>query len=303
MEHVEAYTDFLMSKAAPQRPLKVVADCSNGPASIVAASLARKLAVGSRVGQPVVLVPMNDAIDPDFPAHGPDPSDPRAMTAIGAKVVAERADFGVVFDGDGDRAVFVDENGLPIPSYAVAGFLAEHLPGPHVADTLVYQALAHIDPFFRTALTCSRVGRYYLNKALRENAAAVGAEFSGHYYFRDFFGADSAEYALMAMIDLISRRPEPVSALFSRYACHSVVSIKAEFDKELGAAIAAVKERLSRLEKPVEATYGDGLTLDFGDAWVNLRPSNTEPILRITAGAKDPILAEGLAREYAALLA
>ncbi len=298
MNHVDPYTDFLMTKARPARPLKVVADCSNGPAAIVAESLAKKLALCEN---PVVLLPMNDSIDPDFSAHGPDPSDPRALTAIAAKIVAERADFGIIFDGDGDRAVFVDENGLAVPPHAVAGFLMESVPGPHVADTLLYQALVHIDPAFKEKVRCSRVGRYFLNKSLRENGAAIGAEFSGHFYFKEFFGADSAAFTLMLMIDLLSKRPGPASEAFSRFASHTVAAAKAPFGRPIADAVEAVKKSLS-FDRPASVSDEDGLTIDFGDSWVNMRSSNTEPVVRITAGAGDAIAADRLAREYAALL-
>lgn len=288
--HVRAYADFLESKTDLRMPLKVVCDFSNGPTSIVARELARRLSSSLH------MVPMNDSVHPDFPAHGPDPSVPAAATEIGKKVVETRADLGVIFDGDGDRAVFVDERGVPVPPVAVALFLMKNIPGPHVLDALLYEAATHLDPSLIGSIFASKVGRFFISRTMREKGASIGAEFSGHFFFRDFFGLDSALLTMISVLNLISRTEARASSSFSRYGGHSVVAAKACLSRPFSSVAEDIK--LSVSSQGPRISELDGLTVDFGDRWVNLRPSNTEPVIRITAGAPDPIVAEALGEEF-----
>jgi phosphomannomutase len=296
--HIDAYAQFLASKADIKRPLVVVCDASNGPAGMIVRELERKLV---EKGFSIKFHLLNDTVDPDFSAHGPDPSNPRAITDIAKKIIETKADLGVIFDGDGDRAVFVDERGLPIPPAVAALYLIEHTPGIHVADTLIYEAIIHTDPALQSRIVRSKVGRYFINKTMREKGGVIGAEFSGHFFFRDFFDADSAIFTMIMMLNMLSLSSAPVSEAFTRYSGHVVMASKANLSRPFKETLANVQEYLST-KAPVRVSDEDGLTIDFGESWINMRASNTEPVARITAGTKDPIIAQALVGDFMKLL-
>jgi phosphomannomutase len=293
-EHVEAYAHFLADKAKIARPLTVVCDSSNGPTSLVLENLKGKI-------PSLHITVINGSIDPDFPAHGPDPSAQGAVEAIARKIIEIKADLGVIFDGDGDRAVFVDETGMPVPSDATALFLIKNTPGTHVADTIIYQMLTHLDPAFREKVMPSKVGRYFINKAMHEHGAVIGAEFSGHFFFKEFFGADSGIFTMIMVLNLLSLYDIPASKTFRQAADHTVVASKVGLSKPFTEFVRDIKAYLAT-KKPSTVSDTDGLTIDFGESWINMRPSNTEPIVRITAGAKDPIIARSVISEYEKIL-
>jgi phosphomannomutase len=293
--HLRAYVDFLEGKTDLRLPMKVVCDFSNGPASIVVRELA------SRLSSSVSFIMMNSEVLPDFPAHGPDPSSAKAITEVGMKVIEEKADLGVIFDGDGDRAVFIDEHGVPISQSAIALFLMTKTPGTHVVDILLYEAMTHYDPSLAERIRPSKVGRYFISRAMKEHGAALGAELSGHFFFKEFFGLDSAVLNMIFVLNLLSRAKEPASVIFSKYAGHTVIAGKAELSGSFSDAVE--RARLSVAARNPRIGDTDGLTIDFGDRWVNLRASNTEPIVRVTAGASDPIIAQTLMEDVKKILA
>lgn len=287
--YIEAYAKFLASKSEIGEPLRVVCDYSNGPASLVMKKLARKLSAQ------LDIVHLNDEIDPEFSAHGPDPSAPEALAEAGKKVVESRADLGVIFDGDGDRAVFLDERGVPVPPAVVALCLMASTDGAHVVDVLLYEALTHLDPSLKGRIFPSKVGRYFISREMKEKGAVLGAELSGHFFFKDFFGLDSAVLNAIYVLNALSRAGEPASRMFSRYGGHTVIAAKARLKDSFESAARGVRSALTPRQPKVSET--DGLTFDFGDSWVNMRASNTEPVVRITAGAGDPNKAQALANE------
>ncbi len=293
-EHVKAYVDFLMTKLDVNRPLKVVVDCSNGPTGIVMSELIKKFFPD------ILLVAINDRIDPDFSAHGPDPSHPGAILDVADKVAQTGADLGVVFDGDGDRAVFVNEKGKAIPSQIIAAYLIENTPGIHIADTIIYEALVHADKRLRERIIVSKVGRYFINKEMHAQKGVIGAEFSGHFFFAEFYGADCAILMMIKVLNMLSRSDKPISKQIDKFSRHSVFAEKANISKPFNGYMKAVKVHAME-NKPRKVSDSDGLTIDFGDSWINMRPSNTEPVIRITAGASKQKDAESLAEEYKAL--
>lgn len=295
--HVEAYVDFLVSKTDLKRPLKIVSDSSNGPTSMIMRAFAERMRAASI---PLDIELMNDEVHPDFPAHGPDPSEPRALAALAGLVREHGADLGVAFDGDGDRAVFVDEKGDPIPSHVIAALLVAETPGTHVADILVYEALTHMDPSLKDRLVPSRVGRYFINQAMHKHQSPIGAELSGHFFFGDFWGADSGILTMVKVLNIITAKGGAASTVMAPYRAHQVLSVKAKLSKPFAEVSGPLKAGIDA-KKPVNAYDTDGLSADFGDAWANVRPSNTEPVARVTVGAGTLEKAKALAEELAAL--
>jgi phosphomannomutase len=198
-------------------------------------------------------------------------------------VVELEADLGVAFDADGDRAFFVDDKGVMLPAYLVAALLYSQSPAPYVADELVYQALSHINLISPEKLHPSRVGSYFVKEEMRRVGATVGAEFSGHYYFKDFFGADSGIFTMIKILELVSGLEQKLSEYCQTLPAHLLANDDVRIEGKTW----------SELEKQLEEKYQgstvtvsrrDGLTLDFGKSWISIRSSNTEPLLRLVAG-------------------
>ncbi len=293
--HLQAYIDFLSTKIAMARPLKIVCDCSNGPAGLIINALKKQ----RKEFAETVLI--NENIHPDFPAHGADPTTASALDDVVKAIKEHNADLGVVYDGDADRAIFVDEKGNRIPSHVIAALMTANIPGTHIADALVYEALIHTDPAIKDRIIASRVGRYYINLSMHQHSAVMGAEFSGHYYFADFWNADSAVLTTIKVMNILSAEKNTVSAILKPYGKQRIdadkIGISVSFDEIKKAVLEYIANK-----KVTRTSELDGLSVDFGESWINVRPSNTEPIIRITAGASDIAQIHELIAEYKTLL-
>jgi phosphomannomutase len=311
IDYLALYTDFLRDHLTLVKPLKVVCDASNGPTGLVLEALKKKVA-----GLELILI--NETIDPEFSAHGPNPSAPGALDQLSKKVIEEKADLGAAFDADGDRAVFVDDKGQPVTPHALAYLLFKNAPAPYVADELLYQSLVHVGGFAKDAIIPSRVGAYFIKETMRVNNASRGAEISGHYYYHEFFGLDSGLFSLMQVATLVSRLGEINNATkasgaadangqilaggqtssggqtFSQYIALIPAHVLITENYRLGEMIAADSAPWQKIEANVAAAFSgdivskenrDGVTFDFGASWLNVRLSNTEPLVRVTIGA------------------
>ncbi|HTE69173.1 MAG TPA: phosphomannomutase/phosphoglucomutase [Actinomycetes bacterium] len=272
--HVRSFVD-----PGTLRPLKVVADAGNGMAGHVVPAAFQ--------GLPFELVSMYFELDGSFPNHPADPLNPENLRALQARVVAEGADVGLAFDGDADRVFLVDEQGATVPSSLVGALVArlmcEREPGATVLYNLICSRV--VPETIREAggvPVRTRVGHSFIKGVMAETGAIFGCEHSGHYYFRDNYRADSGLIAALVALEALSRAGRPLSqvlAPYRRYAASGEINRRVDGDPNQ--VILAVARRYP----PEAADFMDGLTVEAGDWWFNLRPSNTEPLLRLNVEA------------------
>ncbi|MBP5497021.1 MAG: phosphomannomutase/phosphoglucomutase [Bacteroidales bacterium] len=271
--------------------LNLVMDCSNGMASILVKEI-----FGN---QPLYLF---DTLDGTFPNHEANPLEPENIVALQEKVRETKADIGVVFDGDADRVMFVDEHGDFIPPdlmIAVLGhyFIEEkNVQGLVIQDIRTSKSVAEYLGKMGREMYIWRVGRAYAAMKLREIDGAFGGEYAGHYYFRDFFYSDSAMIAAQVLLHVFAEMKKKgisVSQLIGqirRYANSGEINFTIEEKK---AAMEAVVNTAIAQEKPEKILDFDGYRVEFPDWWFNIRPSNTEPYLRLLMEARtEALLAE-----------
>ena len=271
--------------------LNLVMDCSNGMATILVKEI-----FGN---QPLYLF---DTLDGTFPNHEANPLEPENIVALQEKVRETKADIGVVFDGDADRVMFVDEHGDFIPPdlmIAVLGhyFIEEkNIQGLVIQDIRTSKSVAEYLEKMGREMYIWRVGRAYAAMKLREIDGAFGGEYAGHYYFRDFFYSDSAMIAAQVLLHVFAemkKKGVSVSQLIGRirrYANSGEINFTIEEKK---AAMEAVVKTAVAQEKPEKILDFDGYRVEFPDWWFNIRPSNTEPYLRLLMEARtEALLAE-----------
>jgi len=267
------------------RRLKVVADAGNGMAGHTAP------AVFGRLGDQVDLVPMYFELDGSFPNHEANPIESANLVDLQKRVLAEGADIGLAFDGDADRCFIVDERGEAVsPSTLTALIASRELakePGATVIHNLITsRSVPEIVIELGGKPVRTRVGHSYIKATMAETGAIFGGEHSGHFYFRDFWRADSGMLAALHTLAALAETERPLSELlaeFDRYV------LSGEINSEVADQVAITAE--------IEATYGvqdgittdrlDGLTVSHADWSFNVRPSNTEPLLRLNAEGRD----------------
>src|ERR671914_2403067 len=278
------------------RPLKIVVDAGNGMAGKMLPPRFQKL--------PFEYVPMYFELDGSFPNHPPNPIEPENMKELQERVVAEEADFGVAFDGDADRCFVVDEKGVTISGDLLATLIAKNVLEKEPGATILYSAVCSkafpelVEREGGTAIR-TKAGHSIIKPQMREHNAAFGGEHSGHFYFRDNYFADSGIIAMLTVAELVARQSGPLSELLAPIDPYvRSGEINSEVDDQ-EAALQKVEERFAERED-AKIDHLDGLTVDLGDWWFNLRPSNTEPLLRLNVEASDP---ETLERERDELLA
>ncbi len=271
VEHALQFVDTSRIK-----PFKVAVDAGNGMAGRTIPLLFQHL--------PCELVPLYFELDGTFPNHPANPIDPAAMVDLQKTVVEQRCDLGVAFDGDADRMFLVDERGKLIGGDITTAMVAIALLEQHPGSTICYNLicsrsvpetiLAHGGRPYRTP-----VGHSLIKKIMRAEDAIFGGEHSGHYYFRDNWYADSGLIAMLAVLSLVSKEDKPLSEIVApienRFRSGEI-NLKVD-DKP--AAIARVKSHFT--EQGAATDEYDGLTVEFPDRWLNIRASNTEPLLRV----------------------
>jgi phosphomannomutase len=284
------YRQHLMKFAAELKPAKVAVDTANG-------------AVGPHFqeytgGLPLETLPLFFEPDGTFPNHEPNPLKVENMKWLQEAVRKEACDFGVAFDGDGDRAMFVDEKGEIISSDLVTALLAPWmLRNERSGSAVVYDlrsswAVPEEIEAAGGAPVESRVGHSFIKAVLRDKNAAFGGELSGHYYFRDNWCCDSGEIAFFVLWSLLSDAGRPLSELVAplrRYHASGEINFEVE-DKD------AMIEKLAGDFADGQIYYLDGISVKYADWHFNVRKSNTEPLLRLTLEAKTP---EGLEQHLA----
>jgi phosphomannomutase len=291
----EAYRDRVLSflqRPPGARRLKVVVDAANGMATL-------DRPIFEAMG--IELVPLYFELDGTFPHHEANPLKLENLRDLQAKVRESGADLGVAADGDFDRAAFVDERAEPIGSdlatALIAGELLEREPGKHVLyDLRSSRATAEYIREKGGIPVRERVGHSFMKATLRKLDGIMGGELAGHYYFRDTYYADCALLAVVEVLDLLWHSGQPLSKAVEplrRYAKSPEINFEVE-DK------AGAMRRLAERYADGEIDYLDGVTVQYPDWWFNVRPSNTEPLLRLVVEART---AADLKRRQAELIA
>ncbi|MFE0458265.1 phosphomannomutase/phosphoglucomutase [Kitasatospora sp. NPDC058965] len=288
---LQGYTDHLrgLVDLTAIRPLKVAVDAGNGMGGHTVPTVF--------AGLPLDVVPMYFELDGTFPNHEANPLDPKNLVDLQAKVVEVGADLGLAFDGDADRCFVIDERGEPVSPSAITALVAvRELARARAAGeenaTIIHNLITswtvpevvaeHGGKAVRT-----RVGHSFIKQRMAETDAIFGGEHSAHYYFRDFWRADTGMLAALHVLAALGGQDGTLSALteeYDRYAASG--EINSEVADQAGRA-AAVKAAYGDLAG-VSVDELDGLTVAGADWWFNLRASNTEPLLRLNVEAKDP---------------
>ena len=295
------YLEFQKQYSHDISNLKIAMDCCNGMASILVKDI---------FGNAPIYI--YDDLDGTFPHHEANPLEPQNIKDLQALVLKEKADIGVIFDGDADRVMFVDENGSFIPPdlmIAVLGlyFIKEkNYQGKVIQDIRTSKSVGEFINKLGREVHIWRVGRAYAALKLREIDGAFGGEFAGHYYFRDFFYSDSAMIASQVILHIVSEMKKKgitVSQLISQiavYANSGEVNFRIEKKKE---AMDALKDYFMAKETSTQFMDFDGYRIEFADWWFNVRPSNTEPYLRLLMEAKNQELLDEKMAEARKVLA
>jgi phosphomannomutase len=279
-----AYAGFLKSLVLGLdaiRPLKVVVDAGNGMAGHTVPVVF--------AGLPLDVVPLYFELDGSFPNHEANPIDPENLRDLQAKVVETGADLGLAFDGDADRCFVVDEKGgIVSPSILTALIAArelERVPGSVVIHSLITsRAVPEVIREHGGTPVVTRVGHSFIKAEMAAHNAVFGGEHSGHFYFRDFWNADSGMLAALHTLAELGGQPGPLSGLLSTYDRYAA---SGEINSTVGDTAAKLAEIKTRYAGSPQDEM-DGLTVDLGDgAWFNVRPSNTEPLLRLNVEARD----------------
>jgi phosphomannomutase len=258
-------------------------------------------------GLPLDIVPLYFELDGNFPNHEANPLDPANLVDLQAAVREHGADLGLAFDGDADRCFVVDERGEPVSPSAITALVATRELATEPGATVIYnlitsQSVPEIVTEHGGQPVRTRVGHSFIKQRMAETGAIFGGEHSAHYYFRDFWRADSGMLAALHVIAALGQQQRPASALmaeFVRYA--SSGEINSTVDDQQG-RMAAVQAHFAA-QQGVELDELDGLTVRCPDgSWFNLRPSNTEPLLRLNLEAADEDSCERHVAEVRALV-
>ena len=290
VEHVLSFVDV-----DAMRPLTVAADTANGMGGLVVPAVMERL--------PVTLHHLYPELDGTFPNHPADPIDPENQEDLKVAVLEHGADIGLAFDGDADRVFLIDERAQDVSGSLLTALVAiamlEREPGAKIVHNLICSwTVPEVIREHGGEPVRTRVGHSFIKQVMAETGAIFGGEHSGHYYFRENYRADSGLIAAVAAMGELSKSDEPLSVLLAplrRYVASGEINSVVDDQQGRIAAIAAryADGRQDRL---------DGLTVEFDDWWCNVRPSNTEPLLRLNAEARTPELLAEKTAEVLALI-
>ena len=282
------------------RKLKVVIDAGNGMGGFSVPKVFDN--------STIEIVPMYFELDGTFPNHEANPIEPANLVDLQKRVVAEKADLGIAFDGDADRAFFVDENGVSISPSAITALIAKRElkrePGSVIIHNLITsRSVAEVVSENGGTAIKTRVGHSFIKQVMKDTNAIFGGEHSGHFYFRDFWFADSGMLAALHVLSALgeTKSGETFSALikeFDRYIASGEINTRV---KDVLVTSNKVRQHFASM-KDVQIDDLDGLTFASDAWWVNIRPSNTEPLLRLNAEAKDRATMEKLRDEVLAII-
>jgi phosphomannomutase len=284
LEQVDLYEEFQRAALrfidpqvvrASAQPLKVVVDGGNGMAGPMVGPLLQGLGLD--------LIETYWTPDGNFPDHEPNPLLPENRRLIIERVRSSGADLGIAWDGDADRCFFIDDTGAFVDGDFLTALLAESLLGKHPGEAILYDVRASRavpDTVTRAGGTpfVNRVGHAFFKTRMRKEGSLFGGEVSGHYYFRDFYCADSGTIPALLMLELLAREGRPLSELLASY--HERYFISGEVNSEVADPLAKIEEIAERYSDARQDRL-DGISIDYEDWHFNVRPSNTEPLLRL----------------------
>jgi len=289
--HVRSFVDV-----AALRPLKVVADTANGMGGLIVPAVFESL--------PFDLEVMYGELDGTFPNHPADPIQPENQADLRARVLEVGADVGLAFDGDADRVFLVDERGVGLSGSTTTAIIAagilDHHPGETVIHNLICsKTVPEVVTEHGGTPVRTRVGHSFIKEVMASTGAIFGGEHSAHYYFRDNYRADSGIIAALVVLEQLSVAGVSLSELrapFERYGASGEINTKVD-DTDV------VIERVAAHYADATQDRMDGLTVDCGDWWFNLRASNTEPLLRLNLEAADEVACAERVAEVQAVMA
>ena len=290
LRHILSFVDIKKIK-----PFKIVVDAGNGMAGLLVPKLFEKL--------PGQLIPMFFELDGSFPNHPASPIEPENLRFLQEKVLSEKAFLGAAFDGDADRVFFVDEKANMLGGDIITALVAKSLLKKEKGATILYNIICSrtVPKIIRQnggKAIKTRVGHALIKPLMKKYNAVFGGEHSGHFYYRDNFYADSALITLVVFLELLSEENKKVSEL--------VKEIDRYFRSgEINSQVEDIPKKLKEIEKIYskgKIDHLDGLTVEFDNWWFNVRPSNTEPLLRLNVEADSPELLQQKTRELLALI-
>ncbi|MFF6983631.1 phosphomannomutase/phosphoglucomutase [Streptomyces sp. NPDC008343] len=266
------------------RPLKVVVDAGNGMGGHTVPTVL--------AGLPLDVVPMYFELDGTFPNHEANPLDPANIVDLQKRVREESADLGIAFDGDADRCFVVDEHGGPVSPSAITALVASRELAKHggkgtvIHNLITSWSVPEVVKENGGTPVRTRVGHSFIKAEMATTGAIFGGEHSAHYYFKDFWNADTGMLAALHVLAALGGQDGPLSGLVAQYDRYAGSG-------EINSTVADQAGRLAAIKSAYEAREGveldelDGLTVTAADWWFNVRPSNTEPLLRLNAEARD----------------
>jgi len=288
-EHLSDYVLFLEELVKHARKgLRIVVDASNGPVGGICDEVLGKLGIE--------YIPMNFTPNGNFPGHDPNPLKGNSQDPARQKLLEEKADFACLFDADADRVVFIDEMGKTIPPDHLAAVIAEDAVrrkhgGSVVVDCISSRAVGEAVKRAGGEIIISRVGRAFILKEAKSHTTVFSAEASSHYFHPEAYHIDSGVVTLLRVIEIVTQKNMPLSQIVkphAHYAQSGEVNVTVK-DKDV--SIAAITEEFSDGE---QSTL-DGISVSYPTVWFNVRPSNTEPLLRLRVeGMSDKIVASTL---------
>ena len=297
---LEEYVDHLLALVdlSEIRPLKIVVDAGNGMAGHTAPAIFKRLNCE--------LIPMYFELDGSFPNHEANPIDSKNLKDLQKAVLKHKADLGLAFDGDADRCFLVDEKGIAVNPSDLTALIASRELKKHPGSTIIYNLISSravleiIEENGGVGLR-SRVGHSYIKKMMAESKAIFGGEHSGHFYFDEFWRADSGALAALHAIAALGAADKSMSQIlkpFQRYVLSGEINSKVA---DTTAAMHAVEQVYGAING-LTLDHLDGLTVNGDTWWFNLRPSNTEPLLRLNVEAKTAARMEKLRDEVLAII-
>ncbi len=286
-EYLEKVMSFIDPTAV--KPFSVVLDAGSGMAALTAPAVFERL--------PCKTTELCCEIDGTFPNHEANPLIEENRRDITAEVIRQKADIGIAWDGDADRCFFIDGSGEFISGDFVTALLAEAFLLKHPGSTIIYDlrashAVRDVVARYGGRALMNRVGHAFIKRRMREEDAIFGGEVTGHYYFRDFYYADNGLIPALLILELMSKKNRSLRDLLQPFRERYFIS--GEINTKLG-SMQEVPEKLSVIEaRYTDAALArlDGLSVDYPDWHFNLRPSNTEPLLRLNLEATSPALME-----------
>jgi phosphomannomutase len=276
---------------------RVVIDAANGMGGVMLPPVLERI--------PIDAVPYFFEPDGTFPNHEPNPLLPENREFVIEKVRSERAELGAAFDGDADRCFFIDDTGEFVPGDFVTALLAETMLEKNPGAKIIYDVRASwavpktIERAGGTPLV-NRVGHAFIKHRMREEDAVFAGEVSGHYYFRDFYQADSGVIPFLLVLELVSKRGKPLSELLRRF--RERYFLTGEINVPVSDVAVKLQEIKERFGSEGKVSHLDGISIEAEDWHLNVRPSNTEPLLRLNLEALSPELMEQKRDEVLALL-